>query len=176
VQYLLTGETTPDVILVSPLIRTLETATVLRETINANVIVVEEIREHYGQYPCDKRKSTKVLSKQFPHFDFTLLEEEDTLWTETREPQDQLHARVERMLNLLVGMPKKCICVVTHNGFLKALMDVLRQKFHLKEKEETQRNYFMNGELRTVIFENGVAKLAMAQTHSKEEEPKQQCL
>jgi len=34
----------------------------------------------------------------------------------------------------------------------------------------------MNGELRTVIFENGVAKLAMAQTHSKEEEPKQQCL
>jgi len=160
IKYALLETPHPELVVVSPLTRALQTATeIYHDFPQANYLVLEDVREHFGQLPCDKRRSTKVLQEEFPHFDFSTLCESDTLWREQRESGEELRQRVERALSYILHIrPEKCIAVVTHNGFLKTLLQVLKTVYSYDTQDQLQ--HFSNAELRTVLFENGTARVA----------------
>jgi glucosyl-3-phosphoglycerate phosphatase len=111
-----------DVVLVSPLSRTIETA-LLAIPPGPRFILEESIRERCGTHPCDKRRSRAELASDYPTIDLSAMKsEEDDYWTEVREPQELLVARSAAFLGLIRDRPELNISVVTHNDFLKALL------------------------------------------------------
>jgi hypothetical protein len=99
-----------DVVLVSPLSRTLYTAALAFEeevirsragvaTVAASAsvsslspsgiqtVAVEEFRERTGELPCEQRRGVGELQAELPLVDFSLLCEHDPLWTEHTEPR-----------------------------------------------------------------------------------------
>ena len=60
-----------DVVLVSPMTRTLETAAIVFP--KANMAAIECIREAFGSHPCDKRQDVSHYAKAFPSVNFTLV-------------------------------------------------------------------------------------------------------
>ena len=88
-----------ELVLVSPLLRTLETAMNIFGKLRTPIVCQEFLREYpMGEDTCNKRTDTDLLRQRFPRIDFTDIElETDTLWTEKRETLDQLNGRLEEM-------------------------------------------------------------------------------
>jgi broad specificity phosphatase PhoE len=111
-----------DVVLVSPLSRTIQTA-LLGVPHEVPFIVEELVRERNGMHPCDKRRSRAELAADFPTVDvMTLATEQDESWSEAREPWEVLVQRADSTLHVLRSRPERHIAVVTHNDFLTALL------------------------------------------------------
>jgi len=89
------------------------------------------------------------LLKNFLSLIFSTVTEEDILWTDKRETPDELFARTEATLEKILNFPEICIAVITHNGFLKVLLQVLRQKYYFKDNGS---DHFINAEMRTFVF------------------------
>jgi broad specificity phosphatase PhoE len=110
-----------DVVLVSPLSRTVQTA-LLAIPPGRPFVAFELVRERCGAHPCDKRRTRADLAADFPALDLSLLAtEEDAMWTEVREPMPDLIGRARAFLDAVAGRREAAIAVVTHNDFLKAL-------------------------------------------------------
>ena len=62
-----------DLLVVSPLLRTLQTASFVFPHLMSKVkwIALECIREQTGLHPCDQRKDIKIRSKEYPLVDFS---------------------------------------------------------------------------------------------------------
>jgi hypothetical protein len=75
-------------------------------------------------HPCDKRRHTSYYAQRFPAVDFSLVESEtDALWQPAvRETREELQARALKFLHLVMARPERHIAVVSHSGFLKALL------------------------------------------------------
>jgi broad specificity phosphatase PhoE len=111
--------------------------------------VCEGVRERIGHHPCDKRRTVSELKPQFPQFSFdAILDEEDCLWSEAREPTEDILQRARAFLDVLRQRPgepllthahshlqlahrwldhdaENCIGVVSHSAFLTAMFVVL---------------------------------------------------
>lgn len=112
---------TIDVVLVSPLSRTIQTA-LLAIPPGPKFIAEELVRERCGTHPCDKRRSRQEIRTDFPSIDLSPLQsEEDDYWTEERESMEALIGRANKFLAAIRQRPEQNIAVVTHNDFLKAL-------------------------------------------------------
>lgn len=58
---------TPEIVIVSPLTRTLQTASIAFQSgVKAPLIVREEVREVLGKHVCDQRRSISVVREEFP--------------------------------------------------------------------------------------------------------------
>eukprot|EP01134_Creolimax_fragrantissima_P000659 CFRG0659T1 len=133
-----------DVVIASPLTRTLQTAHGIFDSSITPFVAYEGIRERYGAYPCDKRKDVSLLESQYPNVDFGLMKsEKDELWTEIREPEDNIKSRVIEFLDFLVNRPEQRIAVVSHNDFLSTIFNIIRGP-------RDMRGRFFNCERRTV--------------------------
>jgi hypothetical protein len=77
-----------------------------------------------------------------------LTTEEDSIWTEEREPMPTLIARANSFLRYLKQRPERAIAVVTHNDFLKALFFESELVFG----EESLRKTFGNAECVTIAL------------------------
>ena len=130
-----------DLIIVSPLTRTLETAmhvfgpprkpgvpAFLADKFGKTglprpqFLVREECRERWGHYSCDGRRPIHEIVKEFPDCDFSQIEHnEDVFFTKEREPSAHCMERTVHFLEWLNKRPEKCIAVVTHSSFLKHL-------------------------------------------------------
>ncbi len=125
----------PDLIVVSPLMRTLETATLIfpQDSQTAKVwlplmclpmpphvvfllwcltsflfkfLALEGVRERCGRNPCDKRRSVSAVSPLFAHIDFSAIEhDEDTIWQDTRETTEHLLERARGVVKWLKTRP-----------------------------------------------------------------------
>uniref|UniRef100_A0A2P2MJN7 Phosphoglycerate mutase-like protein 1 n=1 Tax=Rhizophora mucronata TaxID=61149 RepID=A0A2P2MJN7_RHIMU len=121
-----------DLVVVSPLLRTLQTAVgafggegytdrmdmvplmaanagnsgraAISSLNSPQFIAVELCREHFGVHPCDKRQNISDYQFLFPAVDFSLIEtDEDTLWkANVRETAEELTARGLKFMNWLV--------------------------------------------------------------------------
>jgi hypothetical protein len=98
-----------DVILVSPLTRTMQTATDMFPEAAAAIaaaaassggspakgalsmvppivsgqpsfVAIEMCREAHGGHPCDQRRSISILRREFPHVDFSLVDTDEDTW------------------------------------------------------------------------------------------------
>ena len=111
-----------DVVLTSPLSRTVQTA-LLAVPPGPPLVCEDGCRERNGQHPCDKRRPKAELAADFPSLSLDHLQsEEDDKWTVAREPMEALVARASQFLHTLRARPETNIAVVTHNDFLTALL------------------------------------------------------
>jgi hypothetical protein len=64
--------------------------------------VWEGVRERIGHHPCDKRRNVAELKSKFPQFSFNRVQdEEDRLWSDAREPTEDLLQRARTFLDAL---------------------------------------------------------------------------
>ena len=97
-----------DLVVVSPLTRTCETAQHIFGPARApgtpafacsagpggapapRVLVREECRERWGEYVCDGRRPIREIMKEFPNFDWSEVEhDEDIYYSDKREPDSE---------------------------------------------------------------------------------------
>eukprot|EP01083_Nonionella_stella_P316670 1149448_1 len=115
-----------DLILVSTLIRALDSASVVfrHNRFRVPFLALETLRERYGKLPCDKRSSLRFLEDRFPHIDFgTVQKNEDPLWTLRREPEGSIIRRCEDFLDFVFSRKETVIAVVGHQSFFNVLVN-----------------------------------------------------
>lgn len=146
-----------DLVIVSPLTRTLQSADYIfgpprkpgipailaerfenSELPRPKFLVREECRERISN-ACDGRRPVRELMKEFPDFDFSEVEsDEDIYYSPVREPSDHVSQRSIAFLEWLNKRPEKCVAVVTHSSFLRHLFDQFGGD---KSAEVTEINY-----------------------------------
>jgi broad specificity phosphatase PhoE len=115
-------------------------------------LVREECRERFGHYVCDGRRSIEEISSEFPDFDFSeVTSNEDCYYRDDRESDEDCCARAVRFLEWLNSRPEKCIAVVTHSSFLRHLFGQFGEHLTQEKKDSLQR-MAGNCELRSVVL------------------------
>jgi broad specificity phosphatase PhoE len=114
-----------ELILVSPLTRTLETCMNIFGDTDIPIESHEFLREYpIGEDTCNKRSSLTLLKNRFPKVDFQLDVDQDTLWREDyRENMSELEQRLQVMINYLKGRKEKNIAIVGHSSFFGQFKD-----------------------------------------------------
>lgn len=149
-----------DVVLVSPLLRTLETASLMFPPQGTGpgqvasprppMVAIELCREAFGGHPCDQRSPVSVVSKEFTHVDFGLVETDSDTWhdPERRETVREVSIRAEKFIEVLKKRPERNIAVVSHGVFLETLLN----KCGLYTADDgTKGRRFDNCELRSYV-------------------------
>lgn len=112
----------PQIILVSPLFRTLQTAAIALSTVpqlQTPVVVVEQIRERMGLHVCDKRSDKDKLIPRFGSFDFTGIDSGDDLtFPPCRESIEQTAKRGKAFFLSLRTRPEQSLAIFSHSSFL----------------------------------------------------------
>jgi len=115
-------------------------------------LVREECRERFGHYVCDGRRSIHDIRSEFPDFDFSeVATNEDGYYTDERESDEDCCARAVQFLEWLNSRPEKCIAVVTHSSFLRHLFGQFGEQMTQEKKDSLQR-MAGNCELRSVVL------------------------
>jgi broad specificity phosphatase PhoE len=114
-----------ELVLVSPLTRTLETCMNIFGDTEIPIISQEFLREYpIGEDTCNKRSSLSLLKNRFPKIEFQLDVDQDTLWEEDyRENMIELEQRLEKMITYLQKRPEKNIAIVGHSSFFGQFKD-----------------------------------------------------
>ena len=114
-----------ELVLVSPLTRTLETCMNIFGDTEIPIISQEFLREYpIGEDTCNKRSSLTLLKNRFPKIEFQLDVDQDTLWREDhRENMIELEQRLEKMITYLQKRPEKNIAIVGHSSFFGQFKD-----------------------------------------------------
>ena len=120
----------PDIVFVSPLTRTLQTANHLFKDSGINIVGLEMVRERYGWRPCDRRSGVDELKIKFPNISFEncIPGLVDPIWKkgeENRETEKQIEIRITNFLEWIKLQPEKTIAIVTHQGFLIRLWNII---------------------------------------------------
>lgn len=136
-------------ILVSPLRRTIETASIVFSTTNPSsrrplLILAELCRETLGVHTCDARHTKSFLQHEYHglNVDYTSLDEVDRMWQPThRETSEEMQRRARDFLTHTCTNarfdPSPIIIVVSHSGFIHACQEIL---------DSTSRHKLDNGE------------------------------
>jgi len=160
----------PQVVLVSPLRRALQTATrcFLGDTeidINAKqprFVAMEALREKRTGLFCDERRSVSDLQKEFPHVDFSDLKRQDLQVIHEGETNEAVRQRATEFLNNIIPhVEGEFLALVSHKGWLREMRQALKNreendpsrltlKFDIDDWHQT---LFENAELRVAKFE-----------------------
>ena len=126
-----------ELVLVSPLYRTLETATNIFKNKDVPIISLEELREYpIGEHTCNKRTSKDILKNDFSHINFDNIKGKDYLWTPDKgEEISSLEKRIDNIKKYIKSRKEKTICIVSHTKFLEKMK---YNKISLMEKEESK--------------------------------------
>jgi broad specificity phosphatase PhoE len=125
------GDLAPDLVLVSPLTRTLQTCTTALEAagdaVGAAVPVIAEegLRERLGMHYCNKRSSVDAaLKAKFPRVDFSnVAPGPDLLFNDDVWEEDLVIAeRAKGLFLRLRSRPEKCIACFAHFAILNAAL------------------------------------------------------
>lgn len=113
-----------EIVFVSPLTRTIETALKIFKDTNIKIVAVEEIIEFsQGKEYCNLRKNKSVLKEKYPMIDFSLIEETPKYWNaDRRETLAELNKRDSVFKNFLLNRTEKKITVVSHSTYLKQFL------------------------------------------------------
>lgn len=134
-----------DLVIVSPLTRTLETCSIVfSEHIGqVNFVCLEDVREQINKL-CHKRKKKEILKKKYGFVDFSnLTSNDDNLYTQYNglEKKSNVVKRCNKFVELLKNRKETNIVVITHGNFLYPMFnDVLN---NIQNK-----TFFSNCELR----------------------------
>jgi broad specificity phosphatase PhoE len=107
-----------DLILVSPLRRTLETAEYIFDKSNT-FVANEDIREVLSN-PCDLRESITEILRSYDYVNLDEIPENESL--EIKESNDNINKRIESFYKYLDKLPIGNYAVVSHFEFLKRFL------------------------------------------------------
>lgn len=141
-------------LLVSPMRRTLQTATLCFPHLRDRVpwLALESLREVTGMHPCDRRLPIHDHAESHPHVDFSLIEDvHDPIYQKytdagTREPDEHVMSRCEDFLSFLKTRTESEIVVCTHSAYLRVLFN----KVFADQAPEDQAKY-KNCEIRSYV-------------------------
>lgn len=112
-----------ELILVSPLSRTLQTAVTIfgkpsffRTKLRALDCLMEYPQG--GPELCNKRKEKSILERNYPTVEFTYVKDGPVEWETNKETIEQLEDRIEEMIRFIKNRPERKIAVVSHSSFL----------------------------------------------------------
>lgn len=112
----------PEIALISPLYRTLQTATIALSTVShlqISLVAEEQIRERMGMHICDKRSDKEKLVNYFKNVDFSnIAPGPDVLYSQRCETPEQVAKRGKQFFLTLKDRPETSILLVTHSSFL----------------------------------------------------------
>lgn len=113
-----------EIVFVSPLTRTIETALNIFKGTIVKIVAVEEIIEYsQGKEYCNLRKNKSVLKEKYPMIDFSLIEETPKYWNvDRRETFEELNKRDNVFKNFLLNRNEKKIAIVSHSTYLKQFL------------------------------------------------------
>jgi len=114
-----------ETIFVSPLSRTLQTASNIFKDTNIKMIANDDIMEYPQSIEyCNKRRNKNELKIIYPQVDFNDIPDESTYWCEEPivESLFELKQRSNKFKEMLKERPEKNICVVSHSTFLKEFL------------------------------------------------------
>ena len=140
----------PQIVVVSPLLRTLQTAELSFSAHRKNGIpwvAHEKCREDLGVLVCNQRQRTSQIQSVYPKVDFSLLvDEHDVLFLPNRHETSLEKAnRVYDFLLYLRDLPQTEIAVVTHSAWLfnmcNAVMDI---------PDDSLSSWFLTSEIRSM--------------------------
>lgn len=132
-----------DLIVVSPLERTLETCNkIINQYHNSiPIISMDEIREHIN-HPCHKRKSISKKKLQYKFVNFNqIVDDSDLMYNKFNgnEPKSNVISRCEWFIKWLKNRREKNILVITHGNFLFPMFNLI---------DAENKNFFSNCEIR----------------------------
>ena len=122
----------PQVMLVSPLQRAIQTAELTFGAFKQSIpwVAHEGAREQTGLLQCNKRRSKDVMEEQFPHVDFSALtDNEDVHWDdEAREsPAAETERIYEFLTDILMKREEQEIAVVGHSAWLFSMCNAVME-------------------------------------------------
>ena len=119
-----------DLILCSPLTRTIQTMQGMFPNPKCRVVLTPLIREQL-KHACDIGKPYSELSQSYPEYEFQHFEKEhwwqpktSDPWEVHRESWDELLERVNQTMLFLKQHREKKVFLVTHGNFLRAFLNV----------------------------------------------------
>mmetsp|Transcript_28637 Transcript_28637/g.64894 ORF Transcript_28637/g.64894 Transcript_28637/m.64894 type:complete len:328 (-) Transcript_28637:556-1539(-) len=147
-----------EVVVVSPLTRTLQTARLTIGSVKFTdspppFIATDLCRERITNCPADSRRRLSVLKNEFPEVDFSqcIQSEHDSMWFDHKEDSQLCKERGIRFLKWLAKRPESRIAVVTHSGFLNRLFSQFGLGIAPDDQEELRRRP-ANCEMRGLIL------------------------
>ena len=114
-----------DIILVSPLTRTIQTARNIFKDTNIKMIANDNIIEYpQALEECSHRLSKIELKIRYPDIDFSNIPEECIYWKDSPDIESlfDLKKRSDHFKEMLKERPEKNICIVSHSTFLKEFL------------------------------------------------------
>lgn len=141
-------------LLVSPMRRTLQTATLSFPHLVGQVpwLALECLREVTGMHPCDRRLPIPEHMETHPHVDFSLVEDEhDPLYQKytdanTREPDEDVMIRCADFLAFLQKREESEIVVCTHSAYLRVLFNHI-----FSDQAPDHKTKYANCEIRSYL-------------------------
>ena len=115
-----------ELVIVSPLKRTLETAVNIFETIDVPIIALEMCREFpMGLHTCNKRSNKEELELLYPQVNFdNILSQKDNLWDDKQEESiDSLNSRIALFTEYIKNRSETKIAFVNHAAFIGQMKD-----------------------------------------------------
>lgn len=150
----------PELVVVSPLLRTLQTAKLSFADFYPNTydktassipwVAHEACREELGVLTCNRRRPLSDIRSDFPDIDFLDMSEDDTLWNPHH--RESSRSKGERIYSFLVDFianrPETNIAVVTHSAWLFHAMNAV---IDCGEDELLDlSSWYLTGEIRSI--------------------------
>jgi broad specificity phosphatase PhoE len=115
-----------DIVFVSPLTRTLQTAeNIFEKNKIVRIVALDKMKEFpQGIEICNKRRNRIELKEKLKKVDFSLLDSDsDQMWREDRyEKIEELKERIKEFKQFIMNENYNNIAIVSHNNFLKELL------------------------------------------------------
>ena len=154
----LASRLSPEVIIVSPLCRAINTALITFGTFRGRVpfIAHDGCREELGLLKCNKRKCLSETILDYPDVDFSLVaasgQDEDNLWIpEHREcPREQSRRIYSFLVEFIRNRPEREMAVVGHSAWLFSMCHTV---LDFNEDDDETRDWFKTGEIRSLRLE-----------------------
>ena len=114
-----------ELVLVSPLMRTLETAMNIFGDTDVKIMAHDFLREYpIGEDTCNKRSDRSYFKRKFPRIDFTgIAKDRDIDWTEERETMESFEDRIHQMKQYVNNRSEKKIAIVGHSSYIGKVKD-----------------------------------------------------
>jgi len=111
-------------LIVSPMTRTLQTATLIFE--DAHPVTINAVIREQLTHSCDMGTAPHQLTKDYPHLDFAHLD--DIWWHDgdknhlgySIESRELLENRAEQFIDFLIASNTRSTAIVTHGNFIHA--------------------------------------------------------
>lgn len=141
----------PECVIVSPMLRCIQTAKLsFRDHESVPWVSDEGCREELGLLVGNKRRNIEDIKVDYPEIDFSaIIHNEDVLWEQYGDRRETLAEKSERIYDFLTqyvrNRPEKEIAIVCHSAYLFTLLNAV-----MDIEEEELRSWFLTSEVRSL--------------------------